>query len=174
LKVVFKPQGAESFAKLEMPLVIDPYDGKQFSVSGVALSKQIHPVSQMGSSLDAALLEDRTPLVTQGLQLVPSGSDQFKKTDRGAFYVEIYAPALTGPNPPTVGIQMSIVDRKTGEKKIESAAAAADAKPGSPLVPVGRKLPLGELSPGSYRLEVKGVDSAGNATQTRTADFEVQ
>ena len=83
--MVFNPQGADNFGKLEMPLVIDPYDGKQFSMSAVALSKDVHPVSQMGESLDAALLEDRTPLVTQGLQLIPSGSNQFKKTDRRRF-----------------------------------------------------------------------------------------
>jgi hypothetical protein len=174
LKVVFNPQGAESFGKLELPLVIDPYDGKQFSMSAVALSKNVHPVSQMGMTLDATLLEDRTPLVTQGLQLIPSGSDQFKKTDRAAFYVEIYAPALAGPNPPKVGVKMTVVDRKTGEKKIDSGGMAADAKAGSPLVPLGLKLPVAELAPGSYRLELKAVDSAGNVSQPRTADFEVQ
>jgi hypothetical protein len=174
LKVVFNPQGADNFGKLELPLVIDPYDGKQFSMSTVALSKNIHPVSQMGLSLDAALLEDRTPLVTQGLQLIPSGSDQFKKTDRAAFYVEIYDSMLAGPNPPKVGIQMRIVDRKTGEKKIESGGAAADAKAGSPLVPLGLRLPVADLPPGSYRLELQGVDSAGNVTPPRSADFEVQ
>ena len=94
LKVVFNPHGISSFAKLEMPLVIDPYDGKQFTLSAVALSKEIYPVSQMAASLEAALFEDRTPLVTQGLQLVPSGSDQFKKSDHAAFYVEIYDAAL--------------------------------------------------------------------------------
>ncbi len=56
--------------------------------------------------------------MTQGLQLIPSGSDQFKTTDRAGFYVEIYDPLLTGSNPPKVGIQMSVIDRKTGEKKI--------------------------------------------------------
>ena len=40
LKVVFNPQGADNFGKLEMPLVIDPYDGKQFTMSAVALSKR--------------------------------------------------------------------------------------------------------------------------------------
>ncbi len=174
LKVVFNPQGADNFGKLEVPLVIDPFDGKQFTMSAVALSKSVHPVSQMGQTLDATLLEDRTPLVTQGLQVIPSGSDQFKKADRAAFYVELYAPALTGPNPPTIGVKMTVVDRKTGEKKIDTGGAAVDAKAGSPLVPVGLKLPVGELPPGSYRLELKGVDSAGNVTAPRTADFEVQ
>ena len=174
LKVAFNPQGAENFGKLELPLVIDPYDGKQFTMSAVALSKSVNPVSQMGQSLDATLLEDRTPLVTQGLQITPSGSDRFSKTDRAAFYVEVYAPALAGPDPPKVGVQMTVVDRKTGEKKLETGGAAADTKAGSPLVPVGLKLPVGELPPGSYRLELKGVDSAGNVTPLRTADFEVQ
>jgi VWFA-related protein len=174
LKVVFNPQGADSFGKLELPLVIDPYDGKQFTLSAVALSKNVHPVSQMGLSLDAALLEDRTPLVVQGLQLIPSGSDQFKKTDRAALYVEVYDPALAAPNPPKIAVQMVVMDRKTGEKKIEAAGAAGEVKAGSPLVPVGLRLPVADLLPGSYRLELKGVDTAGNVTQPRTADFEVQ
>ena len=174
LKVAFNAQGADAFGKLEMPLVIEPYDGKQFTMSGVALSKSIHPVSQMGQTLDATLLEDRTPLVTQGLQLIPSGTDEFKKTDRAAFYVELYAPALAGPNPPKIGVKVAVVDRKTGEKKIETGGEAADAKAGSPLVPVGLILPVAQLPPGSYRLELTGVDSAGNTTPARTADFEVQ
>jgi VWFA-related protein len=174
LKVVFNPQGSDTFGKLEVPLVIDPYDGKQFTLSTVAFSKQIHPVLQMGASLDAALLEDRTPLVTQGLELVPSGSDQFKKTDRAGFYVEIYDPLLTSANPPKVGIQMLVIDRKTGEKKIDTGGAAADAKPGNALVPLGLRLPVDTLAPGLYRLELKAVDSAGNVSQPRTADFEVQ
>ena len=174
LKVVFNPHGADSFAKLEMPLVIDPYDGKQFTLSAVALSKEIHPVSQMGERLDAALLEGRTPLVTQGLQLVPSGSDQFKKSDRVGFYVEIYDSLLTGANPPKVDVNLSIIDRKSGEKKITTKAAASDAKAGNALVPLGLKLPVDMLPPGSYRLELKAVDSAGNTSPPRTADFEVQ
>jgi len=174
LKVVFNPQGVDSFGKLEIPLVIDPYDGKQFTMSAVAFSRDIHPVSQMGLSLDAALLEDRTPLVTQGLQLIPSGSDQFKKNVPAAFYVEIYTPTAAGPNPPDIAVNVTVVDRKTGEKKVETGSPAADAKAGSPLVPVGLRLPVSELPPGSYRLELKAVDSAGNVTPQRTADFEVQ
>jgi len=58
LKVVFASSG-ESFGKVEMPLVVDPYDSKQFSMSGVALSKQVRRASDLGIGLDALLLEDR-------------------------------------------------------------------------------------------------------------------
>ena len=88
--------------------------------------------------------------------------------------MEIYDPLLIGPNPPKVGVQMLVVDRKTGEKKIETAEALLRCKAGSPLVPVGLRLPVDNLPPGSYRLELKAMDTAGNVSQPRTADFEVQ
>ena len=80
LKVVFASSG-ESFGKVERPLNVDPYDAKQFSMSSLALSKEARKASDLGTGLDALLLEDRVPLIANGMQLVPYGSNQFKKGD---------------------------------------------------------------------------------------------
>ncbi|HUI82592.1 MAG TPA: VWA domain-containing protein [Candidatus Binatia bacterium] len=173
LKVAFT-SGGTSVGKLEMPLAVDSYDARQFSMSAVALSKELHPLSQMAASLDAALLEDRTPLVAQGVQIVPAGDDHFKKSDLAVFYAEIYDPLLSGENPPKVGVQMVVLDRKTREKKLETGGPVPEAKPGSPVVPVGLKLPVDKLPPGSYELEVRAGDSTGRFTPVRTANFEVE
>ena len=172
LKVVFS-SGNESFGKLQLPLVIEPYDGKQFSMSGVALSNEVRKVSDLSTGLDSELLADRTPLVVQGIQVIPSDSNRFKKTDNAAAYVEIYAPLLTGPNPPQVGVELVIVDRKTGEKKVDQASRAA-SQPGSAIAPMGLKLPIASLPPGSYRVEMRALDSLGNAAPPRSAEFEVE
>jgi hypothetical protein len=172
LKVVFS-SGNESFGKLQLPLVIDPYDGKQLSMSGVALSNELQRLADMSTGLDSQLLGDRKPLLVQGIQVVPSDSNRFKKTDNAAVYVEIYAPLLAGPNPPQVGIELTVVDRKTGEKKADVAARAA-TQAGSSVVPVGLKLPVATLAPGSYRVELRAVDSVGNTAKPGTADFEVE
>jgi VWFA-related protein len=172
LKVVFS-SGNESFGKLQLPLVIDPYDGKQFSMSGVALSNAMQRVSDASTGLDSELLADRTPLVVQGIQVVPSDSNRFKKTDNAAVYVEIYAPLLTGPNPPQVGVELVVVDRKSGEKKVD-VASRATTQPGSALVPMGLKLPVASLAPGSYRVELRAVDSVNNTAKPRSVDFEVE
>jgi len=66
LKVVFSA-GGESFGKAETPLTIEPYDSSQFTISGIALSTQLHKAADTGGALDAALLEDRTPLIVQGM-----------------------------------------------------------------------------------------------------------
>jgi len=173
LKVAFT-SGGQAFGKLELPLVIDNYDAKQFSMSAVTLSKNVHPVDPMSASLDAAMLEDRTPLVTQGMQVVPAGSDRFKKTDLVVFYIEMYDPMLTSSSPPKIDLQMKVLDRKTQEAKLNNDGPVPNVQPGTPVVTLGVKLPIDKLPPGSYQLELRATDSAGNSTPVRTADFELE
>ncbi len=172
LKVAFN-SGGTNFGKLQMPLVVDSYDAKELSMSTVAMSTEVHPLSQVSSSLDAALLEDRKPLVAQGVEIVPTASDHFKKTDPAVFYIEIYDPLLTSANPPKVGLQMRVVDRKTGAQAFEMHGLLPN-DPGNPVVALGMRLPLDKLNSGSYKLELTAMDTAGHQTSARTADFEVQ
>ncbi len=173
LKVAFT-SGGTNFGKLQMPLVVDNYDGKQLSMSTVALSTEIHPLNQASASLDAELLEDRKPLVAQGMEIVPTAGDHFKKTDPAVFYIEIYDPLLTGANPPKVGLQLKVVDRKTGAQAFEMHGLLPN-DPGNPVVSLGMRLPLDKLNSGSYELQLTAIDTAGHQTSApRTADFEVE
>lgn len=176
LKVVFS-SGGESFGKLEVPLMIDPYDKKLFSLSGMALSKEIRRITDMATGLDAVLLEDHTPLVTQGMQIVPTAGTRFKKTDKAAIYVEVYEPLLLADaKAPKVSLAVKVLDRASGEQKIEGGYTNTESLMhlGNPVIPVGLKLPVDSLPSGSYRVEVKALDSAGNSSKPRTANFEVE
>jgi hypothetical protein len=42
------------------------------------------------------------------------------------------------------------------------------------VISLGLQLPLAKLDPGSYRVELRAGDSVGNASKTRTADFDVE
>jgi VWFA-related protein len=172
--VVFS-SGGESFGKLEQPLVIDPNDGSQFGLSALALSKEVHRVSELETALDAELLEGRAPLVASGLQFTPTGANRFKTTDPATMYLEIYEPLLVGANPPKVGVQLRLLDRKTGEQKVDSGVieVASFIHAGSPVIPVGLKLPLTSLVAGPYRVELTALDSAGKSV-VRSADFEIE
>jgi VWFA-related protein len=204
LTVVFS-SGGESFGKIEQPVLVDPYDAKGLFISAVALSKQAHRVSEADTELDSALLEGRAPLVAQGMQITPAGTALFKKTDTGFVYFEVYEPALAEmpvalaappaaakPDPskpdaaaadaakpavpqPHVGLQMRVLDRKTGEQKIDSGMFEVTqyGKPGNPVMAVALKLPVGELAPGDYRAEFKVVDGTGRAV-TRPVLFQVE
>jgi hypothetical protein len=169
-KVVFSA-GGENYGKIEKALVIEPYDGKQFAVSGLALG-ELRKADD--SSMDAVLIEDKVPLVAAGVQTVPSGQYSFKPTDPAGMYLEIYEPGLTEEKPPQVNIAIKITDRKTGEAKLASGNMGADSfvRKGNPVVPIVMRLPVKDLPPGSYRLDVSGLDSAGKS-MSRSAEFEI-
>ncbi len=173
-KVVFS-SGGESFGKLEQPLVVEPNDGNQFGLSGLALSKEVHKVADLETALDTELLEGRSPLVALGLQFTPTGANRFKTTDPATMNLEIYEPLLVGGNPPQVGVELRLVDRKTGERKVDSGVleVANFMHAGNPVIPVGLRLPVASLAAGSYRAELTASDSAGKSV-VRSADFEIE
>jgi len=168
--------GGEKFAKFETPLTVDAYDGKKFSLSAVALSNQLQPVSELGSSLDADLLADRAPLVVRNLEITPSANNHFKKTDKVAVYAQIYAPQLADANPPTVKCTYLVADPKTG-KTLGSMAGidmATYIQKGNTMIPVALKLPVENFPPGEYVLKIQASESGGSLTQIRTVNFVVE
>jgi hypothetical protein len=174
LKAAFSSGGA-SFGKVELPLTIEPYDSKQFGLSALALSKDLHKTSEVGSDLDAVLLEGRTPLVAQGYQFSPAASYHFKTTDHAAVYTEIYEPHAGDKTPPVVGIQLRVLDRKTQQAKQDSGmfSVSNEIRGGNAVIPVGLRMPLDRLAPGAYSVEVKAMDALGNS-RIRMTDFDLQ
>ncbi|MFY9729834.1 MAG: VWA domain-containing protein [Candidatus Acidiferrales bacterium] len=168
--------GGQNFGKYEMPLNIDAYDGKAFSLSGIALTKHLERVSDLGGALDADLLADHTPLVVHQMEVIPSGSNRFKKTDKVALYAQMYDPGVANLNPPALRVAYQVVDQKTGKPIF--ATGTIDASPfiekGSPVVPLALVIPVDSLSPGMYRIELQGGEAGGAASPVRTVDFVME
>jgi VWFA-related protein len=176
LKVVFS-SGGDAFGKLELPLAIDAYDTKKFSLSALALSTRFRKTAEVDQGLETALLEDRTPLIAQGFQVTPAGSAKFKKTDHAAMYFEVYEPALLAEQPPketAVGLQIRVFDDK-GAVKSDSGGfrIPIPEKGGNPAIPFAAQIPVAALEPGSYKVVIIAVDNANNKVE-RTANFEMQ
>jgi VWFA-related protein len=167
--------GGDTFGKFEAPLQIDSYDGKSMSLGGVVLTNSATRVSDIPTGLDSVLLEDRTPLVVQGMQVVPSATNRFKRSDNVILYTEIYDPLLTSDKPPKVAFAYHIIDRATNKELFFTGALPADAfiQKGNPVVPAGMLIKMKDLSPGGYRVLVQAVDSAKNNAPNRTVDFDV-
>ncbi len=176
LKVVFNC-GGDKFGKIEQPLVVDSYDVKKFGMSALALSTRFVKTAEGDQKLEAALLEDRTPLIAQGFQVFPAGSLKFKKTDKAAVYFEIYEPALMEAEVPktlAIGLQLRVLDAK-GAVKFDSQPfrIPLPEKGGNPAIPFAGQVPVATLEPGIYKLELTAVDTSDNKV-ARTASFEIQ
>jgi hypothetical protein len=131
---------------------------------------------QNPSDSEDALLEDRTPLIVNHIQIIPSANNQFKKNDMTVLYFEVYEPLLASDKPPAVTAAYRVVDRKSGAVKFNSGPMdmAPSIRPGNPVIPIGLQLVTNKLDPGSYRLELQAKDSAGGSSSVRTADFKVE
>jgi hypothetical protein len=167
--------GSDAFGKFETLLTIDAYDGKHFNLSGLALTNSLQKLSEIPTGLDSVLLEDRTPLVVKGMQIIPSGTNRFKHTDTVVVYTELYEPLLTSANPPQVGMAYRIFERDSSKQLFFTGVQSADEfiHKGNPVIPVGMKVKVDDLKPGPYRLIMQAVDSAKNQAPNRVVDFDI-
>jgi hypothetical protein len=169
--------GNDTYGKSSWPLDIDNYDGKQLALGGIALTNNAQPVEQLAANtdLDSVLLEDRTPLVVKGMQIVPLPVNRFKKTDKVILYSEIYDALLTGEKPPRIALGYKVQERATNKEVFFTGTLPADdfLQKGSPVVPVGLIVMVKDLAPGSYRVVLMAADSAGRQAPARTVDFDV-
>ena len=108
----------------------------------------------MAAGLDAELLENRVPLIVSGVQLTPTGSNQFKKSEKGYVYAEIYEPAMALPDEkdkdvPALGVRMELLDPKTGQVKKDFGLTRLQIPPvtGNPAVPHGLVLNVPDWMP---------------------------
>ncbi len=164
--------GSERFGRLEMPWAVDARMPGELALSSLVLSRETHPAAELG--LAGSLVEDSTPLIAANVEVVPSGSNRFVKSEPGFFYCEVYAA-----DPASARVRVRVIDRKTGEPKSDSGFLNLDLPKSSPgdgdshAIPAASMLPISELAAGSYQLEVTAEDSNGKQVK-RIVDFEIR
>jgi hypothetical protein len=167
--------GGDNFGKVEMPLVIEPWDSTTLALSALVIAAGTRQVPDLAAGLDDAFLEDRRPLRAGSLEITPSGNHRCSRASRCQAFIEVYEPLLAGPKPPTVALRVRILDRRTGEQKLDSGPFGVTpyVRPGNPVTPVPLTLPVAGMAAGSYRIEVTALHSSGTDYVVRTADLEV-
>lgn len=166
-----------SFGKAEVPLTIDAYDGQHLSLGSVVITKAMQRVSEIATTadLDATLLEDRTPLVVKGNEMIPEGANRFNHEDGVAMYTEIYEPELASAQPPVLGVGYRVLEASTKKQVFSTGLVRADdfEQKGNPVVPVGLRVQVKDLPAGKYLLIVQAADSLGHEAPQREVGFEV-
>ncbi len=164
--------GGENFGKLTAPIAIEPYQPGQFTLSGIALGKEVRKASAISA---VSLFEDRKALTVGANELVPTGEAAFAKSDQAFCYFEVYAPAHPDPGSAIQlpSIQLRIVNAKTGAAAWDSGVGRLTIPADKTSLPAGISLPIASLMPGSYALEVTAVDGGGHAVR-RTESFEIK
>ncbi len=149
--------GDHGFGKDEMPLAIAPWDGKALTISGLALSRDVHPLPERNGALEDLLTGRDRPLTANGMELVPTGVNRFRASEQGAFYFEVYEPPMRQRD---LSVRVRTLDRATGRQINDSGLMKAEPfiRPNESVIPIVMKLPIvsAGLPAGAYKLEVKG------------------
>jgi hypothetical protein len=158
--------------------MVEAHASTEFGLSGLVVSGRYGPAAEVRLGPEEGWTADRTPLIAEGMRIVPSASNRFRKTDAPAVYAEIYEPSLLAPDPKValgVGIGIRIFDRRTGEQKVDTGILriALPAATGSPAIPIVRRLPVDSLPAGPYRIELEAGDTAGRLARSY-ADLEIE
>lgn len=168
--------GGQGFGKYERALSIDAYDQKTFTMSAVVLSNTLIRITDPAADVESALLGDRMPLIVKGLEVVPSSSNHFKRTDNVILYAQIYDPHAFDTNPPDIIAGYRLVDMKTGKNVFSSGPMDADMfrRNGNLIVPIRLNIPFKDVPPGSYRLDMQSEEEGGKTSPVRVAFFDVE
>jgi len=165
------------FARAEMPLTVAPYEETRLGLSSVALCKRLRDAAVAAKEAAAANFAPQyVPLVSKGIWFTPAEDRNLEQGEPLFAYFEVYQPLLAQHQAPTVEVQMRILAVSTGKvvRNFAPVNVAPYERPGSPVVPIARKIPIDQLPKGAYRLDVQASDSTGESTAWRAASFAVR
>lgn len=162
--------GPNAVAKVEAPLTIEPWNSSSFGASALALSTVLHPVDESAAG-GGLTIEGKGSLRAGGRELVVAAVKRFRKADPLYFYLEIYAPGVSEG----LTLQYRILDAKTGEVRADSGLGSISGfiRPGNPVIPFATRLDVTQIPAGFWRLEVRASGPPGDASATRSIDFEL-
>jgi VWFA-related protein len=171
-KLVFR-SSKDRFGTAELPLAIDSPRPAQLSLSAIALSRDVHPISPEGAQDEAE--SDEAPLIFRGNRISISGSDLLLKTGAAEAYFEVYRPPVTGAAAGRLTLHLRLLDEGTNRERWNSGEIDLSTlgKPGDRVIPIALRLPVASLPAGKYRAELTVNDATGGGA-TRSISFRTE
>jgi len=171
-KVVFRSV-KDRYGVVEAPLEVAPFNAGQLSVSAIALSRNVQPISPEAAQEEAGA--GKSPLIFRGNRIAVSGSNVLSKTGTAEAYFEIYEPLANGAGNLQLTMRLRLLDAQSNEQAWNSGDVDLSglAKSANKVIPVALKLPVAILPPGTYRAELTVTDSAGGQA-TRSIQFRTE
>jgi len=133
-------------------------------ISSVVLSGQRVPLKDAlataGKPDKAAAALAASPLVQDGVELIPSVTRVFHAASDMYVFLEAYEPGVTVAQPVVAYVTFVRGQAKVMETPPVKIADGLDAK--SHMLPIKLSFPLGQLKPGEYDCEVTVLDPTGH------------
>ena len=165
LSVVLKDEKSENMGSMEVVVLVPRFEDEELTASSLILATKIEPVptSQVGSG----------PFVIGASKVRPSVDSKFFNQSEMGVYLVVYNLGLAEKGgKPEAEIQYKIL--KDGKTVMSASERVPEDYPNTrSQLTIQKKLPLGQLEPGRYSLQVEVTDQIRSATLNPSASFEV-
>lgn len=163
LDVVIKDEASGDIGTMSRVLEVPRFPEGELSTSSLILAQSIQPVSSrlVGTGM----------FVLGGLKVVPNVTREFYRDSDLNYWIQVYDLGVDEASKPSARIE-TIVTREGREvsRTVESTDELSSA---ARYLTVSKALPLNDLMPGPYRLQVRVIDDISGNVANQTADFVV-
>lgn len=164
----------EKFGRMQSRLKVEAAPKQSLGISGIALCDRIQSVPEGAQA--AARAPQYIPLSGNGVEFSPAADTHFTRGEQLFSYFEIYVPPDDRAAPTEAKFQIRLMNVDSGELKLDTGLRSADSSSlaETGIVPISGEIPIGNLSPGRYRLTAQASDSSGKKTSWRQSCFVLQ
>ena len=164
----------EKFGRMNTSLKVEDLPGQNLGISGIVLCKRIQPVPEGAQA--AARAPQYIPLSGNGMEFSPAGNTHFERGEQLFSYFVIYLPPSERTATSDAKFQIKLTDTESGELKLDTGlrAVGSGSRTETGIVPVSGEIPIENLPPRRYRLNVQATDSSGNKTSWRESSFVIE
>jgi len=166
LDLVLKDINSGNVGVLSRGLVMPKYDNAALQASSVILANSVQQVPAATDALEQFVIGD--------LKIQPNVKSEYVRGQNLIPYLQVYNATLDQTSlKPSVEIRYSVkADGKVLEELTDLAGDSMQFFSGQRIVVLG-KIPLKEIRPGKYTLQVEVLDKVANRSVVASTDFKV-
>ena len=165
LTVVVKDDINGHMGSMEVGIVVPKYPDDTLSTSSLILADQIQPLptSQVGSG----------PFVIGGTKVRPSVKQSFTRDQNLGIYMQVYNLGLDAQtHKPSAEIEYDIA--REGKSILNQTEDVAKMPNATQQLTLQKTMPLQQLQPGKYTVQIKVKDNVTKQTLAPSATFELR
>jgi GWxTD domain-containing protein len=166
LDLVLKDVNSKKVGAYSVGLNVPKYADAGLQSSTIILANTINPAPANATHLDQYVIGD--------MRIVPNVNAEYVSGQNLVPYMQIYGMAIDQTNQKP-SLEVSFLVKQNGKVLDEVKSSAQNSEQffyGQRVVLIG-KIPLKELTPGKYSLEIKVLDKISNNTLATAADFKI-
>jgi GWxTD domain-containing protein len=167
LTVVVKDENNGHIGSTEIGIIVPQYNDDTLQASSLILADDIHPLptSEVGAG----------PFNIGGTHVRPTVDDVFTPSQDLGIYMQVYNLAVDPKtHKPLADVEYTITNSKDGKKILDQTESSATIKDAAEQMTLEKQMPVKELPPGKYTIQVKVTDKIKKVSQERSATFQVQ